>query len=134
MAAFKLTPEQHRAIAQRMRDDGDMNRAEQREILANAIENRNRQQRTNLDPRHWKKEHQVALACAVAFGAVVGLIFGVQLTEDYTGFRWGALYCPNGNWSCSYLLTGYRLRIMEWMTVGGIVGAVLVYIRQLLKA
>jgi hypothetical protein len=129
-----MTPEQHRAIAQRMREDGDVKRAEQREILANVIEGRTRQQRANIDPRRWKKEHQIALVCAVALGAIVGLLVGFQVTEDYTGFRWGALYCPNGNWSCSYLLTGYRLKMLEWMVLGGMIGAAFVYIRQLLRA
>jgi len=91
------------------------------------------QQRSNLDPRLWKREHQVALACAVALGVSIGLVCGIQLTDTYTGFRWGALYCPHGEYSCSYLLTGYRLAIIEWMTGGGIAGAALVYIRQLLR-
>ena len=117
-----------------MREDGDVERAEQREILANVIESRTRQQKANLDPRRWKGEHQIALVCAVALGAIVGLLVGFQVTEDYTGFRWGALYCPSGNWSCYYLMTGYRLKILEWTVLGGLIGAAVVYIRQLLKA
>src|SRR6266568_9259533 len=102
--AFKMTPEHHRAVAQRLREDGEMKRAEQREVLANAIENRGRQQRANLDPRQWKREHQVALTCAIALGAVIGLACGVQLTDSYTGFRWGALYCAHGAWDCTWVL------------------------------
>src|SRR5581483_1994173 len=98
------------------------------------MSNQTSQPSSNLDPRRWKREHQVAFCCAVAVGALLGLICGLQLTDDYTGFRWGALYCPYGDYSCSYLLTGYRLRIIEWMIGGGVVGAALVYIRQLLRA
>jgi hypothetical protein len=116
-----------------LREDGDIKRAEQREVLAHAIEKRSRQQRANLDPRQWKREHQIALTCAIALGAVVGIICGVQLTDTYTGFRWGALYCAHRDWDCAYLLTGYRLQLIEWMALGGLVGAALVYIRQLLR-
>jgi hypothetical protein len=44
-----MTPEQHRAIAERMREDGDVERAEQREILANVIEGRARLRRRYAD-------------------------------------------------------------------------------------
>ena len=86
-----------------------------------------------MNPLAWKREHQIALAFAVIVGGVIGLIIGVYVTPSYVSFRWGALWCSNGPYSCIYLLQGHWLLILFWAVMCGCLGGVLVYIRQLLR-
>jgi hypothetical protein len=85
-----------------------------------------------MNPLEWKREHQIALACAVALGCLVGMIAGLLVTPDYVSFRWGKLWCNYG-YTCVYLLQGYWLFILLWISLGAVVGAALVYVRQLLR-
>jgi H+/Cl- antiporter ClcA len=85
-----------------------------------------------LNWRTWKREHQMALAIAVALGCLVGLVVGLNLLDTHTSFKWGALLCDD-TLSCLYLLNGYWLRVIGCWLFGGVVGAALIYIRQLLR-
>lgn len=79
---------------------------------------------------HWRREHQVALLSAIALGAIIALILAIAMSDTFTRFRIGKVYC---NYDCWYLLSGYWLRIIGWSAFGGLVGGTLVYIRQLLR-
>ena len=85
-----------------------------------------------MNPFEWKREHQIALICAVGVGCVVGVILGAFVTPSYVSFRWGRLWCDYG-YSCVYFLQGYWLLILFWTMLGGVVGGAVVYIRQLLR-
>jgi hypothetical protein len=85
-----------------------------------------------MNPLKWKREHQVALFCAVVLGCLAGLILGLREIKPYGHGRWIELYCSFG--SCTYLLDGYWLLVILWAGLGGIIGATVVYIRQLLRA
>jgi hypothetical protein len=41
-----------------------------------------------MNPLAWKRDHQIALACAVIVGGVIGLIVGLYATPSYVPFRW----------------------------------------------
>jgi hypothetical protein len=85
-----------------------------------------------MNPLLWKCEHQIALVCTIAVGFVFGVLIGFQQT-GYSSFRWGALYCEHGYYSCVYLLNGYWIQVFSWGVLGGLIGATFVYIRQLLR-
>lgn len=87
-----------------------------------------------MNPLDWKREHQIALVGAFAIGAILGLLFALQMLDTYTGFRWGALWCARRGYDCFYLLNGYWLRATLSACLGGLIGAGIVYIRQLLRA
>jgi hypothetical protein len=86
-----------------------------------------------MNPLEWKREHQIALACAAAIGGVAGLIFGLARTNAYDYSTWGKLWCER-EYSCIYLLNGYWLKVIFWTALGGSIGAALIYIRQLLRS
>lgn len=86
-----------------------------------------------MNPLEWKREHQIAFVCAIGLGCLVGILVGFAETETYTSFRWGTLWCER-QYSCVYLLNGYWLKIILWTALGGLIGAALVYIRQLLRS
>jgi hypothetical protein len=87
------------------------------------------------NPLRWRKEHAAALAVAVALGGVCGIVLGYVVSNDrmgcYVTGRWGpfATYLLGIRNSCG----GYDGRSLEWGFFGAIVGAALVYIRQLLS-
>ena len=85
-----------------------------------------------MNPLAWKREHQIALVCAIALGCLIGMIFGVFVTPRYVSFRWGKLWCDY-SYNCTYFLQGYWLLIVLWTFIGGLVGCGLVYVRQLLR-
>jgi hypothetical protein len=85
-----------------------------------------------MNPLLWKREHQIALVCAIALGGLIGMILGFFVTPHYVSFRWGKLWCDYG-YNCIYLLQGYWLLILFWTSIGGLVGGGLVYVRQLLR-
>lgn len=87
-----------------------------------------------MNPLDWKRDHQIALVCALGLGAIVGMAVGLAWSNPYTNFQWGALWCESGRNFCTYLLNGYWLRIIFWTALGATVGAALVYIRQLLRS
>jgi H+/Cl- antiporter ClcA len=86
-----------------------------------------------MNPLEWKREHQIALLCAIALGCFSGFIVGLLVLDSHTRFRWGALWCE-WQYSCVYFLNGYWLRVLSCSILGGVSGATLVYIRQLLRA
>ena len=77
-----------------------------------------------MNPREWKREHQIALLCAVALGIIVGTVIGLNRVH-------APGWCPV-NWTkCS---AGYWLAVAAWAAFGGAIGAALIFIRQLLRA
>lgn len=83
-----------------------------------------------LDPRSWKREHQIALVSAIVLGFFVGVLVGVYLVTSYNPY---AYY----SWTFWWLLGGtfgYLLRVASWGVVGSLIAAALVYVRQLLRA
>lgn len=92
-----------------------------------------------MNPLLWKREHQLALACAIALGSGIGFLSGLRFADTYSSFRWGALYCWRvnaiyGGDECLHLLSDYWLRILMWSMLGALFGAGIIYIRQLLRA
>ena len=85
-----------------------------------------------MNPLEWKREHQIALAGALAVGCLIGMIFGFFVTPTYVSFRWGAIWCER-TYYCIYLLQGYWLLICFWTSLGGIVGASIIYMVQLMR-
>jgi hypothetical protein len=88
-----------------------------------------------MNPLTWKREHQLALLCAITLGGVAGLLFGLWHVAEYGySIRWssGCVYYPAN--SCYSFTPGYWLRIAFWIMLGGAFGGAMVYIRQLLRA
>jgi hypothetical protein len=85
-----------------------------------------------MNPLTWKREHRAALICAAALGALVGAIFGFFYLNPNRHFEW----CVGFNYlTCGgpYLPLGYLLLLVLWVILGGLIGAAVVYIRQLLR-
>lgn len=89
---------------------------------------------TQFDPRIWRREHQAALCVAGGLGFLAGSLLGLLVADPYTRFRAVALICDVQGYGCSYLLNGYWLRVLAFSATGTILGAGIVYIRQLLRA
>jgi hypothetical protein len=70
----------------------------------------------------------------IGLGGILGLLIGLLEFDTYTGFRWGALWCDYRGYSCIYLLNGYWIRAALCAILGGLMGATLIYFRQLLRA
>jgi hypothetical protein len=91
-----------------------------------------------MNPLTWKREHQLAFLLAIALGALLGLLVGINEVSGPHSFRWGALWCERtargANANCTYLLTGYGLLVFTWVITGALVAATMIYIRQLLRA
>ncbi len=87
-----------------------------------------------MNPLFWKREHQVALLCAIAIGAFIGTIvmaYQVQAcVRPFQGSR--QLYFLGIGWSS--FLGACWFTIVFWPVAGAIVGAGMVYIRQLLRS
>jgi hypothetical protein len=91
-----------------------------------------------MNPLRWKREHQVALICAIILGAFCGFTFGIWSTDPYQTMNLVIIpdSYPSGSmvhdWCCkihSRLLFGPL-----WGLFGAGLAAALVYIRQLLRA
>ena len=102
-----------------------------------------------IDPRTWKREHKIALLCAVGLGATFGAIIGLRdtrpwrrvLHEDFWGWLdlwhvragFGHNSC-GGPWPwCLAVDLTYWFLACVWIIFGGAVGGLIVYIRQLLR-
>jgi hypothetical protein len=84
-----------------------------------------------MNPLHWKREHQMALLSACAFGAVVGaLLFILILANSY----YSPVWCGYGNYGYTCWLSGFWVRVVMWTVLGALAGMAVVYIRQLLWA
>ena len=79
-----------------------------------------------MNPIHWNKNHQAALAIAVIIGIVAGVIVGYIVYAISRGAG-GAMNF--GLW-LEYPL---RHRVFWWAIVGGIIGAAMLYVKHLLK-
>ncbi len=89
-----------------------------------------------IDPRTWKPEHKIAMACAIGLGFLIGAAIGGGTTSATGG-------CPNWAYRSplAYIVKGcygfidlvYWLKFVFWPILGGAVGGSLVYIRQLLR-
>lgn len=90
-----------------------------------------------MNPLTWKREHQIALACAIALGLFVGVIAGLRIV-DYGNYSSWYFWCVHrGLQHCTYGYSwypGYWLLVGVWGVIGGLIAAALVYIWQLLRA
>jgi hypothetical protein len=75
-----------------------------------------------MNPLQWKREHQIALVCAFVLGAILGWMLGLRLTTAHF-----AAYLDRWRY------VRYWAAVGSWGLFGGAIGAVLVYIRQLLR-
>jgi|HubBroStandDraft_1064217.scaffolds.fasta_scaffold100443_3 hypothetical protein len=94
-----------------------------------------------MNPLDWKREHQLALLCAVALGCFFGAIVGFRVVGDVGYSTHWMLYCAFGTdyragrwYNCTYLTPGYWLLIALLAALGGFICAILIYIWQLLRA
>jgi hypothetical protein len=96
-----------------------------------------------IDPRTWKHEHQIALFCAIGLGAVGGLIVGLHEVSTRMPSWW--VYFIKESWAIGWgyyydespainVDVRYWLYVGGWISFGGAVGGVIVYVRQLLRA
>jgi hypothetical protein len=82
----------------------------------------------------WKREHQIALACAIAIGLFFGFIAGLYVIEPY-GYSTWRFGCSQYGTNCTYYIhPGYWLAVSFWGLVDGVIAAALVYISQLLRS
>jgi hypothetical protein len=84
-----------------------------------------------LDPREWKKEHQVALVGAISLGCLIGLIFAANTVEFYSNW-WSNLGSDISEFYYSRRIAEV-VKMLFWTVFGGLFGGSLVYITQLLR-
>lgn len=68
-----------------------------------------------MNPLKWKREHQIALACAAALGAVIGAIFGFWYLIPAHHFYW--CLAPSSSPRCDALEVGYYLLVLFWIVL-----------------
>jgi hypothetical protein len=89
-----------------------------------------------FNPLRWKREHQAALIIAAALGVIAGAIF-VSYQLPICGRGYYRIGVP-GEYFLGINWTGFLARCwltsIFWPTLGGGVGAAIVYVRQLLRA
>jgi hypothetical protein len=84
-----------------------------------------------MNPLNWKREHQLALLGASLLGGILGvLLFSAVLARSY----YPDLFCGFGYYGYACWLSGFWLRVFLWTAFGVMVGAAVVYIRQLLRS
>ncbi len=83
---------------------------------------------TILNPLRWKREHQVALICAVGLGVFIGVLCGAMLVDQnplahrvWLGRSWRYLDL-------------YWLYVLAWGAIGAIVGGTVIYIHRLAQS
>jgi hypothetical protein len=93
-----------------------------------------------MNPLYWKREHQIALLCAIALGCFFGMVVGVWAESGTAYTTHWMLYCAGaadyraGRWyNCTSMTPVYWVLIGLWAAFGGFICAILVYIRQLLR-
>jgi len=80
-----------------------------------------------MNPLHWRREHQIALAVAAALGAFVGLLYGFNYVRGVPGCSWfDTGYCHDA-------YSAYLRAVLKWPLFGAIIGGGIVYVRQLLR-
>ncbi|HEV2562427.1 MAG TPA: hypothetical protein VGT78_09825 [Rhizomicrobium sp.] len=71
-----------------------------------------------MNPLKWKKEYQIALSIAVALGAFLGWLYGLQ----------------NVDWMFHHhYWFDYWLAVGKWSALGALIGGALIYVWQLLR-
>jgi hypothetical protein len=78
-----------------------------------------------MNPLRWKREHRIAFFCAAALGCLVGLVVGIQHVSPGEH--------PLTKLDQFYLPLEYWMLLALWAALGGVVGAAIIYIRQLLR-
>jgi len=78
-----------------------------------------------MKPIEWKREHQIALGAAILVGFALGLAFGYTRDRHFGGFWDWFTTALNPNYP-GYTGTG-------WGVFGAIVGAVVIYMVQLMR-
>ena len=77
-----------------------------------------------MNPLEWKRERQVALICAVALGGLIGAILGLFYLNPNPHFE-----------TCDAYEFCLALHLpIRWIVWGALIGGVVGYIRQLLRA
>jgi len=90
-----------------------------------------------MNPREWKREHQIALLIAVVLGLVIGTVVGLyQVDLRNLPYNWRTVswkFWCEGDWDCIYFHPLYWLAVAARAVLGGAVGAAIIFIRQLLR-
>jgi hypothetical protein len=88
-----------------------------------------------MNPLEWKREHQLALLCAIGLGLALGTSVGIWQVDTCCGRLRVHLWCQGpGDRFCTDFVPVYWLLVGLWGALGGFICALLVYIRQLLRA
>ena len=95
-----------------------------------------------MNPLIWKREHQLALAIAAAVGCVGGLVFA-HLGPNSSHWRFcffgtNRLCLFDYDWGYESLIVNWGsfvpiLIVAGWALLGAILGAAVVYTRQLMR-
>lgn len=89
-----------------------------------------------MNPLRWKREHRLAMLCALALGGFFGVIFGVRHIDPVGWNEWPFL-CGSGFYaqSCSfYVSPGYWSLVALWAAIGATISGLIVYIQQLMRS
>jgi len=90
-----------------------------------------------IDPRTWKREHKIALLLAIVLGAALGAWVGGRAFAPSTDMGgWTVIARNYCGWHiCADLwFVDLPPSVVGWSFLGAVMGGVLVYIRQLLRA
>jgi hypothetical protein len=93
-----------------------------------------------MNPLQWKREHKIALLCAIGLGLFIGAIVGFVEVRSSGFSSWPVGLCHytdewgwRGDW-CFFVHPAYWLAVGCWSASGAAVCGMMVYIRQLLRA
>ncbi len=79
-----------------------------------------------MNPLHWNKNHQVALAIAAVIGVVIGVIVGYVVYAVGRGADGGMSF---GLW-VNY---PHKSGSVWWAIIGAVIGAATTYVKRLLS-
>jgi hypothetical protein len=82
-----------------------------------------------VNPLNWKREHQLAMAVAAAIGCVAGLMVAYFLYDPRPGYSPFWTFSNGVNWRYVSGIIG----VVGWALLSTIIGAAVVYVRQLLR-
>ena len=83
-----------------------------------------------MNPLKWKREHRLALCVAATIGALVGVLVAYCVLLPHF---LGGCSLPRGGVNFGCLLFFYWGRVWFWPVAGAVIGAGIVYVRQLLR-